>query len=406
MLMDLVKKELVEASAAFSNPRRTEIQEAEFESDIEALIQREEMVVTVSHSGYIKRVPLNAFRAQRRGGKGKSGMATRDEDVVSDVFVANTHTPLLFFSTLGKVYELKVYKLPLGSVQSRGKAIVNLLPLAPNERIATIMPLPEETETNDMFMMFTTSRGNVRRNAICDFLNIRGNGKRAIRLDDDEELIAVKSCCSKSDVFIATHFGQAIRFEAGDIRVFVGRDSNGVRGIKLAQGDYVVSMTILNQINFTIEEREAYLKGEEPGLSPERFAQMKENEEHILTVTEKGLGKLTSAYEYRVIGRGGSGLKNLLLTDKNGPVVASFPATLEDQIMLVTDAGKIIRVPVNGIRICGRQSQGVMLFRVSNDEKVVSVAYLKEDQFGGDEDGFEEGDDTGATETVMETVAE
>ncbi len=405
MLMDLVKKELVEASTSFSNPRRTEIQDGEFESDIEALIQREEMVVTVSHSGYIKRVPLNAFRAQRRGGKGKSGMATREEDVVSDVFVANTHTPLLFFSTHGKVYELKVYKLPLASVQSRGKAIVNLLPLAPNERIATIMPLPEEADTQDMFMMFATSKGNVRRNAISDFLNIRGNGKRAIRLDEGEELVGVRTCYAKNDVFIATHLGQAIRFEVEDIRVFVGRDSNGVRGIRLAPEDYVVSMTILNQIDFTIEEREAYLKGEESDLPSERFTQMNENEEHILTVTEKGLGKLTSAYEYRVIGRGGSGVKNLLLTDKNGPVVASFPATLEDQIMLVTDAGKIIRVPVNGIRICGRQSQGVMLFRVSDEEKVVSVAYLKEDQIGGD-DEFDENEIADTNQEVAEAITE
>jgi DNA gyrase subunit A len=406
MLMDLVRKELLEASAAFSNPRRTEIQEAEFESDIESLIQREEMVVTVSHSGYIKRVPLNAFRAQRRGGKGKSGMATRDEDIVSDVFVANTHTPILFFSTLGQVYELKVYKLPLASLQSRGKAMVNLLPLAQNEKIATIMPLPEEMEASEMHMMFTTSFGNVRRNAISDFLKIRGNGKKAIRLDEGEELVGVKVCREKNDVFIATHQGQAIRFPVDAIRVFVGRDSNGVRGIKLAKDDYVVSMAILNQIEFTIDERESYLKGQEAALeilSPERFEEMKANEEYILTVTEKGLGKLTSAYEHRVIGRGGSGVKNLLLTDKNGPVVASFPATLGDQIMLVTDAGKIIRVPVQGIRLCGRQSQGVMLFRVNDNEKVTSVAYLKEDQIGSDE---EEGLDEEIVDAIVEEVVE
>ena len=332
-------------------------------------------------------------------------MATRDEDIVSDVFVANTHTPILFFSTLGQVYELKVYKLPLASLQSRGKALVNLLPLAQGEKIATIMPLPDATQTDGIHMMFATSFGNVRRNAISDFLKIRGNGKKAIRLDEGEELIAVKVCREKNDVFIATHQGQAIRFPVDAIRVFVGRDSNGVRGIKLAPNDYVVSMAILNQIEFTIDEREAYLKNTETSLemlSPERIQEMKNNEEYILTVTEKGLGKLTSAYEHRVIGRGGSGVKNLLLTDKNGPVVASFPATLDDQIMLVTNAGKIIRLPVQGIRICGRQSQGVMLFRVNDDETVTSVAYLKEDQLGSDdEEGL--GEDI---EAVVEEVVE
>ena len=392
LLMGIVKKELVEVSTAFSNPRRTEIQDGEFESDIEDLIQKEEMVVTVSHSGYIKRVPLALYRAQRRGGKGRSGMATRDEDVVSDVFVANTHTPVLFFTTHGKVYEMKVYRLPIANIQSRGKAIINLLPLAPNEKVATILPLPEDRLDENMNIMFATSFGNVRRNSMSDFLKIRGNGKRAIRLDEGEELIAVRYCMEKNDVFLATHQGQAIRFSVDEIRVFVGRDSNGVRGIKLSPKDYVVSMTILKQIDFDMETREAYLKGEEVALqkmSKERFDEMKMNEDFILTVTENGFGKITSAYEYRVTGRAGVGIRNLDLTDKNGPVVGSFPVEIKDQIMLVTDTGKIIRLPIEGIRICGRTSQGVTLFRIDGEERVASIAYLKEEQFNsgqGDED--------------------
>ena len=391
----LLKQEMIDVKEQFGTPRLTEIQEGDFEHDIEDLIEREDMVVTVTMSGYIRRSSLSLYRAQRRGGKGRSGMATRDEDAVQDIFVANTHTPLLFFTTRGQCYQLKVYRLPEGSLQSRGKALVNLLPLEQGERIATIMPMPEdESQWAEMFIMFATSKGNVRRNRLSDFTQLRSSGKRAIRLDDGENLIAVQPCYDSQDVLLATRNGKAIRFSVTEIRVFVGRDSNGVRAIRLNQ-DEVVSMSLLNSIDFTMEERNAYLKlrrldddstmendelssDESILLSDERFKELQEKEEFILTLTDKGYGKRTSSYEYRVAHRGGSGVANIGLSGKNGKVISSFPVGHKDDIVLMSDASTTIRCPVEDVRICGRTSQGVIVFRLSDNEQVISTTRLDE----------------------------
>jgi DNA gyrase subunit A len=415
VLFALMRQELVDIRTNFATPRRSEIEEGAFEHDIEALIQREDMVITVSHSGYIKRVPLSTYRSQRRGGKGRSGMSTREEDFVTDVFVASTHTTILFFSSIGKVYQLKTYRLPLGNPQSRGKALVNMLPIAAGERIAAIMALPEDRETwESMHVVFATSRGNIRRNALTDFVNIKSNGKIAMKLEDNENLVAVKVCNENQDILLSTQNGRAIRFNVDEVREFASRTSTGVRGIKLSGDDVVISMTILNQVVVDTEERDQYIRqanaqrrqeaaaagvedvagGVEDiiedqtaleeesvpleSLSPERFAELAHNEEFILTVTEKGFGKRTSAYEYRITGRGGMGITDIDVSARNGCVVAAFPVKHEDQIMLVTDSGKVIRCPVHDIRIAGRRTLGVRLFRIDVDERVVSVAYLGE----------------------------
>ncbi len=416
LLLKILRDELVEIRTPFGNDRRTAIQEGEFEQDDEDLIQPEDMVVTVSHGGYVKRVPLSAYRAQRRGGKGRAGMSTREEDFVSQVFVVNTHTPVLFFSSRGMVYKLKVYRLPLGSPQARGKAMVNLLPLSEGETISTLMPLPEdESSWGDMFIMFATASGNIRRNRLSDFTNVMANGKIAMKLKEDDRLIGVHTCNEIENVLLSTRLGKSIRFPVTDCRVFSGRSSAGVRGIRLGKGDEVINMTILHHADFEIEERNAYLRyanakrrsengGEEasgedrreserdgdgdrrqetrddlPVLSEARIAEMAEAEEFILIVSEKGFGKRSSAFEYRVMKRGGQGVANMDLTEKTGAsVVASFPVGEKDHIMLVTDGGKLIRCPVHDIRIAGRKTQGVTLFKVAEDEKVVSVAWLAE----------------------------
>lgn len=424
-VLSIMKDELISMKDQFATPRRTDIEEGDSTVDIEDLIQKEDMVVTVSMGGYIKRVPLSTYRAQRRGGKGRSGMTTKEEDVVYDVFVANTHNPVLFFSTLGRVYQLKVYKLPLGNPQARGRPMVNLLPLAPNETISTVMILPEEQELWDqMFVMFATSRGHVRRNRLSDFLNIKSNGKIAMKLDDGENLISVHTCTQDHDVLLCTSFGKSIRFCVEDIRIFAGRDSNGVRGIKLAADDSVISMAILNHMDLDTEERDLYLKqsnkarqlimgddedslveeDEQPDSStfqqllPERFQELAAREQYLITITENGFGKRTSAYEYRTTGRGGVGIDNIIVNERNGGVVASFPIDGQDQLMLVTDAGKLIRCPIHDVRIAGRRTQGVTIFRVNGDEKVVAVSRIPgedqaEDQF--DEDGQPLGENTG-----------
>ncbi len=393
-LFEIMKEELEDIKEKFANPRRSEIIEGEYTSDIEDLIQREDMVVTVSHNGYIKRVPLDTYRAQKRGGRGRSGMATREEDFVHDVFVANTHTPMIFFSTRGIAYALKVYKLPIGSPQSRGKAMVNLLPLQPGEAISTVMPLPEDESTwGNLHIMFTTSRGSVRRNALSDFLNIKSNGKIAMKLGENELLIDVKTCSPESTILLSTKKGKCIRFATTDVRVFSGRNSTGVRGIKLSGNDEVMSMTVLEEPEFTIEERDAYLKqsvklrkGEERDqndrsiLSEDRFNELAKYEEFLLGIASKGYGKRSSSYEYRITGRGGQGMANMELTDKNGSMVASFPVNNSDELMIVTDGGQMIRCPVKGIRIAGRRTQGVRVIRVKEDETVVSVARVKESE--------------------------
>jgi DNA gyrase subunit A len=402
VLYALLKQEMIDVKEQFGTPRKTEIQEGEFEHDIEDLIEREDMVVTVTMSGYIRRSSLLLYRAQRRGGKGRSGMATRDEDAVQDIFVANTHTPLLFFTTHGQCYKLKVYRLPEGSLQSRGKALVNLLPLEQGERIATIMPMPEdEAEWANMFIMFSTNRGNVRRNRLSDFTQIRSSGKKAIRLDEGENLIAVQPCYDTQDVLLASRDGKSIRFSVTDIRVFSGRDSNGVRAIRLAGDNEVVSMSLLNSIDFTIEERNAYLKmrrldddsvaddDEESTadvtLTDERYKELQGKEEFILTLTDKGYGKRTSSYEYRVTHRGGQGLTNIGLSAKNGKVISSFPVGHGDDIVLMSDASTTIRCPVEGVRICGRTSQGVIVIRVADNEKVISTTRLDESKIVQDD---------------------
>lgn len=393
--LEILRAEILEMKESYATPRKTTIEEGEANADEEDFIQREDMVVTVSLGGYIKRVPINTYRAQKRGGKGRSGMSTREEDTVSEVFIANTHTQMLFFTTAGRVFGMKVYKLPLGTPQARGKAMVNLLPLEAGETISTIMPMPEdESQWETMHILFATSAGHVRRNSLSDFTNIRANGKIAMKLEESERLIAVSSCDERSDVLLTTREGRCIRFEVTDVREFVSRASTGVRGIRLKKSDEVVSMTILRQVEFTIEERDAYLKqasrmrrqedveeptGQEISLSPERFEAMASTEEFILTVSENGFGKRSSAYEFRCTNRGGQGITAMDVTAKTRKVVDSFPVKDEDDVMLVTNTGKLIRCPVHDIRIAGRKAQGVTLFRVDKEEGVVSVARIQDD---------------------------
>ncbi|ABC22544.1 DNA gyrase subunit A [Rhodospirillum rubrum] len=421
-LFEIMRAELVEMKEAYATPRRTTLEENEFEHDIEDLIQREEMVVTVTNTGYIKRVPLTTYRAQRRGGRGRAGMSMRDEDFVTTIFVVNTHAPLLFFSSDGMVYKMKVYRLPLGTPQARGKAMVNIMPLNEGERITTVMPLPEDEGAWDQLdVMFATETGNVRRNRLSDFTNVMSNGKIAMKLDEGDHLIGVATCTDEQDVLLTTNLGKAIRFAVGDVRVFAGRTSTGVRGIRLAEDDRVNRLSILGHVEASAETRAAYLKqasalrrasgeteGEddstldaEPGvLSAEEFEDLRQREEFLLTVTSRGFGKRTSAYEYRVTGRGGQGIANIEMSERNGTVVAAFPIANEDQVMMITDGGQLIRMPVNDVRIAGRKTQGVTLFRLSDDgEHVVSVARLPEMNGNGD-DG--EGDD----ETPDESLAE
>lgn len=410
LLLEVMRKELAEMRDTYAEDRRTTIEDMEFEHDIEDLIQREDMVVMVTHGGYIKRVPLSTYRAQRRGGKGRSGMNTRDEDFVSRLFVTSTHTPVLFFSSKGIVYQLKVYKLPLGSPQARGRAMVNLLPLEEGEFITTVMPLPEDEESwGDLFAMFATRIGNIRRNLLSDFVNIKANGKIAMKLEEGDALVDVQVCTEEDDVLLATDKGMCIRSAVTDVRVFSGRTSTGVRGIRLASGDEVISMSILEHNDVETETRDEYLRrasamrrsgDDEEGdvdvqgseLSDDLYNELAEREQFILTVTERGFGKRSSAYEYRTTGRGGKGIANIEMTDRNGPVVASFPVASADQIMLVTDSGQLIRTSVDEIRIAGRRTQGVTLFRIENEERVVSVAHLSEvndDEGGKSEDDAE-----------------
>ncbi len=415
-VLDIIREELKEVRDQFATPRITQISDYAADMDDEDFIAREDMVVTVSHAGYIKRVPLSTYRAQRRGGKGRSGMATRDEDFVARLFVANTHTPVLFFSSRGIAYVLKVWRLPLAAPNARGKALINLLPLEQGERISSIMPMPEDEESwGDLDIMFATTKGTVRRNSLADFVGVRANGKIAMKLEENEAIVGVETCSSGDDVLLTTALGQAIRFNVDDVRVFQSRSSMGVRGIKLAPNDKIISMSILKHFDASSEERLAYLKmskakrGESEGeenidetqneqganLSPERFKQMEENEQFILAISEKGYGKRTSSYEYRITGRGGKGINAMAITEKNGAIVASFPVENDDQIMLVTDGGKLIRVPVNGIRIAGRATQGVIVLNTASDEKVVSVERISEPEEEGSNGGNESVEDKG-----------
>ncbi|ARN80598.1 DNA gyrase subunit A [Methylocystis bryophila] len=399
-LFGIIKDEMLHVKALHATPRRTQIVEAGGEVEDEDLIAREDMVVTVSHAGYIKRVPLSTYRAQRRGGKGRAGMQTKEEDFVCRLFVASTHTPVLFFSSLGRAYKEKVWRLPLAAPQARGKALVNLLPLGPEERITTIMPLPEdESSWARLDAIFATTGGSVRRNKLSDFSDIRRNGVIAMKLEEGEHIVDVATADETNDVLLTTRDGQCIRFPVTDVRVFQGRTSMGVRGVNLAEGDRVISLSILKHFEANGDERAAYLKRavalrraqsaesvEEPeleeaaaiDLSDRRFDEMRAAEQFILTVSQNGFGKRTSSYEYRITGRGGKGIVAMAVNERNGRLVASFPVAQDDEIMLVTDGGQLIRCPIDGIRIAGRGTQGVIVFNTAEDERVVSVEHIED----------------------------
>ncbi len=412
----------MEVREAFAVPRRTQIVEGDADVEDEDLIAREDMVITVTHAGYVKRTPLTTYRTQHRGGKGRSGMSTKDEDAVTRVFSASTHAPMLFFSSGGKAYKLKVWRLPLGTPTSRGKAFVNLFPIEPGETMTSILALPEnEAEWETLDVMFATRSGGVRRNRLSDFAQINRNGKIAMKLDEGDSIVGVSLCTSADDVLLSSSLGRCIRFPVNDVRVFAGRDSTGVRGMRLADEDRVISMAILRAVDATPAERSAYLKhatamraamtgdgedapvsvdeeeesaGEGPvSLSVDRIGELGGAEEFILTVSSEGFGKRTSAYDYRRTGRGGQGLIAQDLSRRGGRLVASFPVEDPDEILLVTDQGQLIRVPVAQIRIAGRNTQGVTIFRTAEDEHVVSVERLEgasDDGSSNESDGAED----------------
>jgi len=405
-IQQMVKDELVAVRDEFGTPRRTELVDGGADMDDEDLIQREDMVVTVTHEGYIKRVPLSIYRAQNRGGKGRSGMATKDEDFVNRLFVANTHTPILFFSSRGIVYKEKVWRLPIGTPQSRGKALINLLPIENGDRITAILPLPDESEWDRLDVMFATTRGTVRRNKLSDFADVKRNGKIAMKFEEEgDAILAVETCTENDDVLLTANSGQCIRFPVTDVRVFAGRASQGVRGISLGEGDRAISMTILEHVEAEPWERAAYLKrataerkaasaeegeeevaltnedvGEGGDLSDERYGELQAHEQFVLTVTEFGYGKRSSSYDFRVIGRGGKGIRatDVSKAAEIGQLVAAFPVANEDQIMLVSDGGTVIRVPVHNIRMASRATKGVTIFDTAEGERVVSVERISE----------------------------
>lgn len=431
-MLALVKKELIEVKEQFATPRRSLIEDSEFEVDIEDLIPKEDMVVVATMSGYIKRVPLSSYRAQRRGGKGRSAMDVREEDVTTDIFVTNTHTPILFFSNKGKVYRLKTYKLPLGTPQARGRALVNLLPLEQDEKISTILALPEdESKWNELSITFATSEGDVRRNSMDQFVDIRSSGKIAMKLEGDQALIGVALCKEQDDILLSTKDGKCIRFPVSKLRVFQSRNSTGVRGIKLDNKNKVIALSILQHAGEDSEVKDKYLSinleqrlalryallfnkslNKNPSddllavpleipkiksqLPQAKIEEMAEVEEFILTITENGYGKRSSAYEYRITNRGGSGITNIVTSKRNGNVVASFPVEMKDHVMIITNKGTLIRTEVDSVRISGRNTQGVTLIKTS-DETVVSVARIAhtgnknvdEAETGEEVEGFE-----------------
>ncbi|WP_166141634.1 DNA gyrase subunit A [Methylosinus sp. RM1] len=421
-LFGIVKDEMIAVKEAYATPRRTQIVDGDGDVEDEDLIAREDMVVTVSHAGYIKRVPLSTYRAQRRGGKGRSGMQTKEEDFVQRLFVASTHTPVLFFSSLGRAYKEKVWRLPLAAPQARGKALVNMLPLEQDERITTIMPLPEdESSWATLDAIFATTGGTVRRNKLSDFSDVRRSGIIAMKLDEGEAIVDVATAAEQEDILLTTREGQCIRFPVSDVRVFQGRTSMGVRGIALAGDDRVISMSILRHFEAVGDERAAYLKraaaqrrnagveGAEEGaaeteeastaieLTEARYREMEQAEQIILTVSENGYGKRSSSFEYRITGRGGKGIVAMAVNARNGKLVASFPVGRGDEIMLVTDGGQLIRCPVEGIRIAGRGTQGVIVFDTAVGERVVSVEHLAdagEDEAAGDAASGDTGGET------------
>jgi DNA gyrase subunit A len=405
----ILKQELIHVKDNFSTPRRTLIEDSDITVDVEDLIPREDMVITVSVGGYIKRVALSTYRAQKRGGRGRAGMSFKEEDIIRDVFIASTHSPVLFFTSLGKVYHLKTYRLPMGTPQAKGRAMVNLLPLSPGETVTTVLVLPEEVlndkeKSSHYFLMFATSLGNVRRNALMDFKRIPSNGKRAMVFDEGERLVGVTLCRDDDDVMLFTKNGLCNRFSMDSIRIFAGRGSNGVRGIRLQNDDQVIQMSIIKHNRIQTEERDAYMRQinkirlEDEALldeknhddtqnvntsfvlSHERFEHLQENEEFVLTITENGFGKRTSAYAYRTTNRGGQGYESIITNVRNGGVVAGFGVNHQDELMLITNKGQIIRTKVNDIRITGRRTQGVTLFKLHHGEKIVSASRIERDE--------------------------
>jgi DNA gyrase subunit A len=403
-VLQIVKTELTQIRDEFATPRKTELIDADVEIEDEALIEREDVAVTVTHAGYIKRTPLAEYRVQGRGGKGRSGMATRDEDFVTSLFVANTHAPMLFFSSTGMAYKMKVWRLPEARIAGKGKAMVNLLPLSQGERITAILALPEnESEWEKLNVVFATKSGDVRRNALSDFVQVNKSGKIAMKLADDDGIIGVATCTDQDDFLLTTRLGKCIRFPVSDVRVFKGRDSTGVRGIKLANfgkegGDEIVSLSLLYHSDASSAEARAYLKQanaarraageedsgveeapdaeegvEEATLSPERYAQLGAREQFVLAVSATGFGKRSSSYEYRVTGRGGSGIVAMGMGKKNAAIIGAFPVEESDDLMLISDGGQTIRVAVGGISIQGRAAQGVTVFRLDEGERCVSV---------------------------------
>jgi len=398
-ILDIIKSELAEVKEAFGVPRRTPISEAEGEIDDEALIPREDMVITVTHGGYVKRTPLALYRTQRRGGRGRAGMQMKEEDFVTRVFVASTHAPILFFSSSGMVYKMKAWRLPQGDPRARGRALVNLLPLDQGETINSVMALPEsEADWDNLDVMFATRSGSVRRNKLSDFVQVNRGGKIAMKPDEGDGIIDVQICSEDDDILLTTEKAQCIRFAVTDVRVFAGRTSTGVRGVSLQDGDHVIDMGVLRHVEVTPAEARAYFKwdagardaadadietdaeaddtGEVADVPFERLAWLKTQEQFILTVTSNGLGKRASSYEYRVTGRGGKGLRAHKLTDE-AQLVASFPVRDEEELLLVTDKGQLIRTGVDQIRIAGRATQGVILINVSEDEHVVAAERLE-----------------------------
>ena len=427
-IQQIVKDELIAVRDEFGTPRRTEITDAGSDMEDEDLIPREDMVVTVSHSGYIKRVPLSLYRAQRRGGKGRSGMSTKDEDFVTRLFVANTHTPILFFSSRGIVYKEKVWRLPIGNPQSRGKALINMLPIENGDRITAIMPLPEdESSWGELDVMFATTRGTVRRNKLSDFVDVKRNGKIAMKFDEEgDAILAVETCTDNDDVLLTANTGQCIRFPVNDVRVFAGRSSQGVRGINMGDGDSAISMAIIEHVDADPAERAAYLKrsvaerrlagageeeevaltnedvSEEAQLSDERYEFLRQHEQFVLTVTEYGYGKRSSSYDFRLTSRGGKGIRatDVSKVGEIGPLVAAFPIGNDDQIMLVSDGGQVIRVPVHDIRFASRATKGVTIFNTAEGEKVVSVERISEPQ---GEDEASDGEAVEGSDAVAES---
>jgi DNA gyrase subunit A len=426
-ILGIVRQELIEVRDAFAVPRRTQIVEGDAEMEDEDLIPREDMVVMVTHSGYVKRTALSAYRTQHRGGKGRSSMGMKDEDAITGIYAATTHQPMLFFSSAGKAYKLKVWRLPLGTPTSKGKAFVNLLPLEAGETITNILTLPEdEAAWDNQDVMFTTRSGDVRRNKLSDFVNVNRAGKIAMKLEEGDGIVGVSICSEDQDVLLSTALGRSIRFAVDEVRVFKGRDSTGVRGVRLNGDDTVISMAILRRVNATPSERTAYLKhaaalraaesgegeevgsvsedegddeaGQEAAISVERIAELGGAEEFILTIADTGFGKRTSSYDYRRTGRGGQGIVAMDLSKRGGHLVASFPVEDTDQLLLVTDGGQLIRTPVGQVRIAGRNTQGVTIFRTSG-EKVVSVERLADGGEDADDAGPETSPESGPTES-------